>query len=181
VLTRARIEVERRDAQSQLERARRHPDLTVSLGAKRDEALGRSQAIIGVSLPLPLFDRNQGNVQEALARADKARDELAAAEHRIAAELRQAHARLASAREQLELIRADILPGAQSAYDAAQKGFEFGKFGFLDVLDAQRTLLQATSQYVLMLMEAHRASAGIERILGADWAERSASLATAKP
>lgn len=181
VLTRARIEVELREARSQLERARRHPDLTVSLGAKRDEALGRSQAIIGLSVPLPLFDRNQGNVQEALARADKARDELAAAEHRIAAELRQAHARLASAREQLELIRTDILPGAQSAYDAAQKGFEFGKFNFLDVLDAQRTLLQATSQHVLMLMEAHRANASIERILGVNWADRSASPAIAKP
>ena len=60
VLTRARIEVERREARSQLERARRHPDLTVSLGAKRDEALGRSQAIIGLSVPLPLFDRNLG-------------------------------------------------------------------------------------------------------------------------
>jgi len=181
VLARARIEVERREAQSQLEKARRHPDLTVSLGAKRDEALGRSQAIIGLSVPLPLFDRNQGNVQEALARTDRARDEFVATEHRIAAELRQAHARLESAREQLELIRTDILPGAQSAYDAAQKGFEFGKFNFLDVLDAQRTLLQATSQYVLTLMEAHRASAGIERILGANWADRSAGSSIAKP
>lgn len=180
-LARARIEVERRQALSQLERARRNPDLTVSLGTKRDEALGRRQAIIGLSVPLPLFDRNQGNVHEALMRADKARDELAAAEHRIAAELRQAHARLESARQQLELIRADILPGAQSAYDAAQKGFEFGKFNFLDVLDAQRTLLQATSQHVQMLMEAHRASAAIERILGANWAERSAGSAIAKP
>ena len=38
-------------------------------------------------------------------------------------------------------LRTDIVPGAQSAYAAATTGFENGKFGFLDVLDAQRTLL----------------------------------------
>jgi cobalt-zinc-cadmium efflux system outer membrane protein len=165
-IARARIEVERRHALVQVERSRQYPNVTVSVGAKREEQLGRSQAILGLSVPLPLFDRNQGNVQEALSRTDKARDELAATEVRLGNELAQWHERLMTARTEADLLQREVLPGAQSAYDAAVKGFEFGKFGFLDVLDAQRTLFQARSQFLRTLSEAHRASAEIERLVG---------------
>ena len=56
--------------------------------------------------------------------------------------------------------------GAQSAYDAATKGFELGKFNFLEVLDAQRTLFLDRAQYQRALAEAYRAAAEIERVLG---------------
>jgi cobalt-zinc-cadmium efflux system outer membrane protein len=73
---------------------------------------------------------------------------------------------LRAAREALALLRGEILPGAQQASEAARKGFEFGKHNFIDVLDAQRTLLQARAQYLTTLSEGHRAAAAIERILG---------------
>lgn len=165
-LRRARIEVARRLALAEVERSRRVPDLTVSLGAKRNNELGIDQAIFGVSIPIPLFDRNQGNLLEALRRADKARDELSAAELRLSNELTQAFERLSVARSELESLKRDILPGAQSAYDAVLKGFELGKFSFLEVLDAQRTLFQAKSQGLRALVDVHRAAAEIERILG---------------
>ncbi len=165
-LLRAQLEVNRRQALTQVERTRRIPDVTVSLGAKRNEELGRNQAIFGISIPLPLFDRNQGNLLEALRRTDKARDELIATEVSLGGELAQAHERLNAARQEVDALQNDILPGAQSAYDAATKGFELGKFSFLEVLDAQRTLLQAKSQYLRTLTEGHRAAAEIERVLG---------------
>lgn len=165
-LIRARSEVERRDALTQLESSRRIPDVTVSMGMKRSEELGRNQAIVGISFPLPLFDSNRGNVLEASRRSDKAREELVATELRLDGELSQAHERLTTALLEIESLQKDILPGAQSAHDAATKGFEYGKFSFLDVLDAQRTLLLAKSQYLRALSEAHRAAADIERLLG---------------
>ncbi len=166
-LARARFEVDRRAALAEVERTRRIPDVTVSLGAKRNEELGRNQAILGLSVPLPLFDRNQGNLLEALRRADKARDELAATEIRLATEVAQAWARLQAASLEEDALHKEILPGAQSAYEAATKGYELGKFGFLEVLDAQRTFFQARSQHLRALAEAHRASADIDRVLGA--------------
>ena len=166
-LLRAGLEVDRRLAMAQVERSRRIPDVTVSLGAKRDEQLGQNQAILGLSIPIPVFDRNQGNLLEALRRTDKARDELTATEVRLGGELAQAHERLNAARLEVESLQKDILPGAQSAYEAATKGFELGKFSFLEVLDAQRTSFQAKSQYLRALAEAHRSAAEIERILGA--------------
>jgi len=164
---RARSELDRRQSLAQLESSRRIPDVTISLGVKRSEELARNQAIVGVSIPLPLFDTNRGNVLEALRRTDKARDELSATEIRLDGDIAQAYERLDVARQEAEALQKEILPGAQSAYDAAVKGFEYGKFGFLDVLDAQRTLLQAKSQYLRALSEAHRARAEIDRILGA--------------
>lgn len=165
-LARARIEVDRRRALTRVERSRQIPDITVSVGAMRDEQLGRNQAIVGVSIPLPLFDRNQGNLQEAISRNYKAQDELVVTEVRLKSELAQLYESLRAARQQAELYQTEILPGAQSAYDAATKGFEFGKFGFLDVLDAQRTLFQATAQYLRALSDAHRTAADIDRLVG---------------
>ncbi len=176
-LSRARIEVERRRALADVEQRRRTQDITVSLGAKKlgSESGGRTQAIFGVSVPLPLFDRNQGNVLEAARRTDKAQLELTAAEVRLNSEVAQASHRLEAARSNAELLQRDIVPGAQSAFDAATKGYEFGKFGFLDVLDAQRTLLQARSQYLTSVSDAYKAAADIDRLLG------SAPLLAATP
>lgn len=165
-LRRAQIEVQRRSALSDLERAKRTPDLTVSLGVKRDEQLGRNQAVIGLSIPLPLFDRNQGNLLEALRREDKSRDELAAADIQLRSAVTQAWGRLDTAGTEAQTIREQVMPGAKSAYDAATQGFELGKFSFLDVLDAQRTLFQAQAQYLRARGEAHRAAADIDRLLG---------------
>ena len=166
LLKRAQMEVERRTALAAVENSRRVPNVTVSLGVKRAEDLGRNQAVIGLSVPLPLFDRNQGNLLEALRRTDKARNELAATEVRLQNELYQATAQLQSARQEIDALQKEILPGAQSAYDAAAKGFEYGKFSFLEVLDAQRTLLQAKSQYLRAVSNIHRSAAELQRILG---------------
>ena len=180
-LLRAQIEVDRRQALAGVERSRRTPNVTFSLGAQRDEQLGLNQALFGVAIPIPIFDRNQGNLLEALRRTDKARDELSAAEIRLSNELALAYARLATAREETATLQRDILPGAQSAYDAATKGFELGKFSFLEALDAQRTLFQAKAQYLRALAEAHRAAAEIERILGEASANTNIAPAPTQP
>ena len=165
-LARAQLEVNRRQALVEVERSLRIPDVTVSLGGRRNAEIGLNQALLGVSLPIPIFNRNQGNILEALRRTDKARDELSGTEIRLNNEIAQALERLNVARQEIEILQREILPGAQSAYDAATKGFLMGKFSFLEALDAQRTLFQAKSQYLRALAEAHRSAAEIERVLG---------------
>ena len=163
---RARIEIERQKALADIERSRRIPNVTVSIGSKRDDQVAGRQTVVGVAIPLPLFDRNQGNLLSALRRTDKARDALAAVESQLSVDLSQASLRLESAKGELSVLRGEILPGAQGAYEAATKGFELGKFSFLDVLDAQRTLFQSKAQYIRALAESHRAAADIERVVG---------------
>ncbi|MDH1816180.1 TolC family protein [Comamonas aquatica] len=163
----ARIEVDRRKALTALEQSKRVPDVTVSVGMQRSNETQRNVLLFGVSVPLPVFDRNQGNLLEALKLEDKARDELQAASVRLHSEVAQAQERLSTITAEVQSLQQDVLPGAKSAYDAATIGFENGKFNFLEVLDAQRTYFTAKSQYLKALGEAHRAAADIDRLLGA--------------
>nr|WP_243457496.1 TolC family protein [Ottowia testudinis] len=166
---RAQLEIEQRRSLLELERSKRNSDLNVSVGVKRVKDANeqsRSQLMLGVSVPLPLFDRNQGNLLEALKREDKARDELQALNMRVSTDVLQARERLESIRGEVDVLQRDVLPGAKSAYDAATVGFENGKFNFLEVLDAQRTYFAAKSQYLKALAEAHRTAADIDRVLG---------------
>jgi len=162
----ARLDIARRQALTEVERARRMPDLTVTLGAKRDAELGRTQAVVGLSLPLPVHDRNQGGLLEALRREDQAREALTSATLKLQAEVAQAAVRLRLSREQAQLLHEEALPTAQTAYESALKGYELGKFAFLDVLDAQRTLFQLRRQLLQASADAHRASAELDRLLG---------------
>ena len=92
--------------------------------------------------------------------------EVVAVKNRIQTNLATQYERLNAARQATLSLHSDILPNAKSAFDAANRGFSLGKFNFLDVLDAQRTLYQAKSQYINALLEAHQSIAEIERALG---------------
>jgi cobalt-zinc-cadmium efflux system outer membrane protein len=167
VLARARFEADRFAALANIEKARRIPNVTVSIGTKRAEDLGRNQTIVGLSVPFPLFDRNQGGYLEASRKADRAKDDFSVTEVRLNTEVYQYQERLKVLVEEALALKDSILPGARSAYEAASKGFELGKFSFLEVLDAQRTFFQARAQYLRGLSDAHRTAAELERVLGA--------------
>ncbi|EHP40220.1 outer membrane efflux protein [Cupriavidus basilensis OR16] len=162
-----RLELERRQAIIGVERSRQYPDLTISLGSKRDNGSDRgTMPVLGVSLPLPLFDRNQGNLYAALRQADKAADEYRATQVRLANELQQATRQLTVSRSSADTLKGTVLPAARQAYEAATRGFEAGKFNFLDVLDAQRTWFQARIRYLGVVANAYQAATTIDRILG---------------
>ena len=166
-LKKANLAITQKQAFSNIEKAKQTPDVTLSLGARRNEELGGiTQAIFGLSIPIPLFDKNQGGFQSAKAREMQSLDEKTVLENQLATELADAYARRQTQVEASIIYKNDILQGAQSAYEAARKGFEFGKFSFLEVLDAQRTLFQAKTQHIQALALAHQAEADIQSILG---------------
>ena len=161
----ARAAVTHRQALADVERSKRLPDLTVSVGRKRDEA-GRQLTVVGLSVPLPLFDSNHGNLLAALRQTDQARDNQDAVRQRLTLALSEAYLRRQAANTELDLLRSDVLPAAQQARAAAGTGFALGKFSFLDVLDAQRTLFATQAQWLRALAERHRADMAIDALLG---------------
>jgi cobalt-zinc-cadmium efflux system outer membrane protein len=165
-LRRAQRELERRKALVTLEQARSVPDFTVSLGVKRNLDLPGEQALVALKVPLPIFNRNQGNLQEALRRQEKAAEELQATQTALSSTALQALENVNARRRDADLLRQEVLPGARSTYEAATIGFENGKFSFLEVLDAQRTLIAAKSQYLIGLANFHRAQAELESLIG---------------
>lgn len=164
---RARGQLVVQDAQAQVERAARLPDLTLTVGSQKVDDAGRRQAVVGVSLPLPLFNRNEGNLLAALRRSDKAREEVAAAEAAAVSELGSAYTRYEQARGEAAMLRSEVIPSAWSAYELTLRGFEHGKFAFLDVLDAQRTWARVQSRQWAASQEAWRAYADLARLAGA--------------
>lgn len=162
----AQLQIQQRDAGLGLEKAQRIPDLDVSIGSQYDASVRERVNLVGVSMPIPLFNRNQGNVLAASRRADQARDLRNATELRLRTETRQALDLWATANSEVRAFNQVILPAAQSAVDSATRGFEMGKFNFLDVLDAQRTLIAARTQYLAALAQATDAWVRIERIYG---------------
>ena len=80
---------------AELERAKRLPDPSVSLGMKRAQEVGRNQLVVGISVPLPILDSNRGNQLQALRLADKAEDELLATRQQMHALLQQQRLALA--------------------------------------------------------------------------------------
>jgi cobalt-zinc-cadmium efflux system outer membrane protein len=120
-----------------------------------------------VSLPLPLFDRAQGRQRETRALAEAARHDTTATEQRLRREFEVANARLRAATEQVAAYRTRILPKSEEALQLVRGGFEAGKFGFLDLVDTQRTLAEARLAYWDKLLELNLALADLEALAGA--------------
>ncbi|KVD91038.1 RND transporter [Burkholderia stagnalis] len=164
----ARAGMLRANAQISLEKARRIPDLTVTAGMKHVVAGGSpdNQAVVGVSIPLPLFDTNRGAILEATHKAEAARASFDSERARIDLDLSQAFTRYQRAADEARQLKSDVLPAARQSLDAMARGYELGKFALLDVIDAQRTLYQAESRYVQVLADTHQAYADIGRLVG---------------
>ncbi len=165
-LVAARAEIDQRNALTGVERSKQYPDIRLTAGVTRNNELGRNQMMVGVSIPLPFFDRNQGNLYEALVRADQAQDLYAATRIELTQTLQQSSRQLTASRTSAQVLKIQVLPAAQRAYEAATIGFEAGKFGFLDVLDSQRTLFQARIRYLTVLASTYQAAIAIDRVLG---------------
>ena len=159
-------ELDARRAHVEVARSKAIPDLTVSGGVRYLNDTKESTFVLGFSLPLPLFDRNQGGLGEAHARLTKAEQERRAAEGRMHTALVESYQSLASAANEVTTLHNDVLPAAAEAFHATQEGYRLGKFGFLEVLDAQRTFFETRSRYLEALATYHKAVADVERLSG---------------
>lgn len=146
------------------ERAARIPDLEARIGFQRYQEDGTDALAFGVGLPLPLFDRNQGNIAAARLRLAKVTDTRRATELKLAAELAATHAGLTAAHGRVTALRSKVVPAMRQAYEAAHEGYTRGKFSFLDMLDAQRGLFQAEGALTDALEAYHRAAAELQRL-----------------
>jgi cobalt-zinc-cadmium efflux system outer membrane protein len=148
-----------------LARASRLPDVTVRAHAgeeeSRDTLLG-----IGLSLPLPLFHRQQGEV--GAARADRAR--LAAEAVRVRAELRheteRARTALVAALEELALFDTELLPGLDTHLRRIHRAYELGEMDLTTLTVTQAQVVAARFDHLQVLLAAWQARIDLDRALG---------------
>ncbi len=164
---RSRVASANRDrAELELRRAKLEPWPDVTLGVAGGRAEGENETLMEfrVSLPLPIFDRAQGRKRETRALAEIARYDLTATEQELAEELSVLQARLQAASEQVAAYRERILPKAEESLRLVRGGFDAGKFGFLDLVDTQRTVAEARLAYLEKLLELNIAIADWEAL-----------------
>ena len=159
-------EIAHRSAAIQLERSRRVPDLSIDGGMKHLSESGDVAFILGLSLPLPLFDRNQGAIREAEYNLAKAFEEQKSAEVTVRTALATAYSALSAVAGTVSSLKNEVLPSAQGTFDAVTEGYRIGKFDFLEMLDAQRTLFDVKGSYIDALAKYHKAVADVERLIG---------------
>ena len=154
-------------ADLELRRAKLEPYPDVTVGAAGGQEAGGTGAIVqfSLSVPLPIIDRSEGKQQEARATLAIAAAERAAIEQRLLREWGVANRRYRTAIEQATNYRERILPRATEALRLVQTGFEQGKFGFIDLLDIQRTSAEVRLAYQHKLLELNVAQVELETLL----------------
>lgn len=153
-------------ARYELEKAQAVPDPRVTLGVRNLRDTGDNALVAGISIPLPVFNRNQGSVERARQEVSKAGTDAQAAKLTLVGNVHESLETQVNAYRQAQNLKSSILPSAQKAYALAREGYRLGRFPYLEVLDAQRTLFEAREQYITSLREYHLAKADVERLTG---------------
>jgi outer membrane protein, heavy metal efflux system len=148
-------------------KAERIPTPVVSVGAVFD-APGEFDVgyRAGLSLAVPLFDRNQGQIEGSLARGEQARLKRDALRRSVEARAFAAHARAVAQRAQVAAYRDTLVPTATTIEALAEEGYRLGRNPVLAVLDAQRTLRDAKSEYLAAILAFQSALADLEDVIG---------------
>ncbi|GGD45615.1 TolC family protein [Erythrobacter arachoides] len=132
----ARAESRAAEAEIDRERSLRIPDPVVSAGVRRFEETNDNAFLVGVSIPLPFANRNQGNIvaSEARLRAANAREAIALADFGQA--VTRARAQYLAAEARVETLSATSLPQAEEALRLVRIGYRNGRFPLIEVLSA---------------------------------------------
>ena len=165
-IAKSSTEVAQQEAALRLASSRRFPDITVSAGVRRFEETGDNAMVAGISVPLGLFDRNQGAIGQSRHELAAAKATLEATRTEILARLNQAYQELLAARAEAQALSEDALPGAREAFAAAREGYTQGKFGYLELLDARQTLSELTRAHIDALAAYQAAVAEVARWAG---------------
>jgi cobalt-zinc-cadmium efflux system outer membrane protein len=159
-------EIKKSEAVLDLEEAKAIGDITIGAGLQRFNDTDDNAVVFGVSVPLPISDRNQGGKQEALYKLAKAREEQKAAWLKLQNDFNKNYQELINSYAQATSLKNEVLPGAVEMFNAATRAYEEGKVDYLNVLDAQRTLFDVKTEYTKSLAAYHIARTDIERFIG---------------
>jgi cobalt-zinc-cadmium efflux system outer membrane protein len=165
-VTRFASEARLRDAELRLAQSQARPNLTVGVGMRRFQATGDVGLTVGVSMALPLFDRNQGAIDAARVRRQQTQAQEQAARIRLQAELFALYQQMLSSRDLLSTLQTEGIPQARAALDQTQVGYDRGRFSYLELGVAQQELVSLRAAVIETAADYHRLTAEIERLTG---------------
>jgi len=156
--------VEQSDSKIELERQLRVPQVTVNGGVWRE--LGREAFQAGLSVPLPLWYRREGEIASSLGVKRRNEAELLRTRNELAREVHQHFQDARTTAELIEVFDKGLLKQAQEALRLAQFSFQHGASSLLEVLDAQRVQRQIQLDYAEARHDLSVSLARLEQAVG---------------
>lgn len=149
-----------------LARLRPYPDVRLAAGWRHYNETGDDAVRLSVSVPIPVFDQNRGNILSAQESLAKTRAEREANRNTLLIVAGRAYDTLQGSLRELSILRDLAIPKSRAASDAISEGYGQGRFTLLEVLDAQASLAQAKLREQEALQNFHVAVATIEGLVG---------------
>lgn len=165
VAQRGRIERGNRDIS--LQKAAAIPNIVPAFGYKRD--FGLNTVAFGVTVPLPLFNRNQAGVARSTAELEQQHYELDRVRLAVRRDVQQTYNLVQADIRRVLAIQQTYLPSAQRARDIAQTSFQLGALDLVPFLDAQRSYRETVRTYNQALFDERIAIFGLESAVGKEF------------
>lgn len=156
----------RRDAELLSARLKAVPDVTASVAWRYYGDTQQNAMRLGVSLPVPVLDRNRGGIREAQEAAQKTESERAINRLTLISVVGKAHDSAMGALQEIELLRRTVLPAARSTLSTIEQGYAQGRFTLLEILDAHRSVADAELMEHDAIATFHTSVATIEGLTG---------------
>lgn len=166
------------EAEVTLARAERIPNVTLGLGYQREnsaidvsgEEIKTRDNLLGlkISIPIPLFDRNQSGIMEAKARKAGAENRALYARNVVERDVESAYARLTAADKSLAIYEKDIIPQLEENLKLVQEAYRLGEVGILTVIEEQKKFFEVNDGYLTALYNRQVAFVKLESVVGGD-------------
>ncbi|MFH1231931.1 MAG: TolC family protein [Planctomycetota bacterium] len=149
-----------------LVQSERYPNIGVLLGYSRNSFDDDNLIKLCFSIPIPIFNHNQGNIKDAQININKAQDNYQATAQVILSELDATLLELKQAADQAREYQVNILPDAEKSLELTRTGYEYGKLSYLSLLEAQRTLAETQEVYLEIIGLLNSKATDLERLTG---------------
>jgi len=160
----ARIAIERAMQAHKLAQAESKPGLFASIGPRYSDIDHETTVDLGLSLVIPLFDRNQGEIDATLFERLTASAELRNVQLELLAEVSAAWGSYQSALKASNRYRDQLLPKAERTLDLTRQAYQSGKVDFLRLLDAQQVIIESRLAYLDTLEQLHSSAALLNQL-----------------
>ena len=148
-----------------LERANATPNVNLQVVAERDQIGKYSTVSTLISMPIPVINRNQGNISRAAAQTHEAAAEIERTELALRDQLAEAFRRFETAKSQVEELEASIVPDAKENLELSIVAYKAREANFLSVLTAQRTYVEASVANLDAWLELRKVTTEIDGLL----------------
>jgi cobalt-zinc-cadmium efflux system outer membrane protein len=166
VLRLANAEVQRAEARLTLERASRRPQ--PSFRGEYERVPDVPSFRVGIDIPLPLWNRREGPIAEAVAIVRQVRADESSRRVELLASLEGSYRAYELAGEQISAFEVGVLKQAEAALSAAEVAYRLGERGILEVLDAQRLLRTSRLDYLNAQFDRQAALVNLDELRARD-------------